>query len=119
MIYAIDLRDNEGNLYPLDEPLCEGGTQELGGNTETWLNVTYNYAWYFHRYLDRDQGIRWLYGKQAKDCVDRLKKAIEPFSSHKPYDRDYWADTPGNCVQPLRILLGWCKKFPEGVFVVY
>jgi len=116
MSYNIKLKDENGKLFTLNEPLEEGGTQKLGGNTKTWFNVTYNYAWYYYMFLDKEKGIRWLYGKKAKDCIERLEKAIEPFKDVSPYKRDYWVPVSGNCVHPLKIFLEWCKKFPEGVF---
>lgn len=115
MSYDIYYEDLEGKQFQI-EPLQEGGTQQLGGNTETWLNVTYNYSWYYYKHLDSEKGIRWLYGRHGSDCVKKLEEAIEPFKDHKPYDSDYWADTPGNCIRPLKIFLDWVKRFPEGVF---
>jgi len=115
MSYDIDYTNPEGDKYVLDVPLSEGGTQEMNGNTDTWLNVTYNYAWYYYQFLDKEKGIRWLYGKKGKDCIERIKEAIEPFKDHPTY-RDYWACTPGNCVKPLKIFLEWCEKHPEGEF---
>jgi len=115
MSYDIYLKDKDGNNFALEVPLEEGGIQLVGGNIDTWLNVTYNYSWYYKQYLDKKKGIRWLYGRKAKDCIKRLEKAIEPFKDAPTY-KDYWAPTPGNCVKPLKIFLEWCKKYPEGVF---
>ena len=92
----------------------EGGTYAIG-NTETELNITYNYSWYYYNFLDKEKGIRWLYGKRGKDCIKKLKKAIEPFKESNSYS-NYWADTPCNCVKPLKILLDWAESFPEGIF---
>lgn len=116
MSYDINYINKKGELYKLEEPMQEGGTQELGGNTESWLNVTYNYSWYYHIFLDKEQGIRWLYEKNGSEYIERLEKAIQPLARHKPYANDYWAETPGNCIQPLRMFLSWCKKWPEGIF---
>lgn len=116
MSYDIHYTDKQGQQYELKEPMEEGGTHQLGGNTETWLNVTYNYSWYYHMFLDEEEGIRWLYGKTGGECVERLKEAIEPFEGFMPYERDYWAPTPGNCVQPLRIFLQWAQRWPDGRF---
>ena len=116
MSFDLMLRDTDGNLFALDEPETWCGTQPVGGYTESELNITYNYSWYYRRFLDEELGIRWLYGRTAKDCVARLEKAIEPFKDMRRYEKDYWADTPGNCVAPLIVLLGWCRKFPDGVF---
>ena len=116
MSYDIEYKNQESNNFVLDEPIQEGGTQVLGGNPDSWMNVTYNYSWYFYQFLDKKEGIRWLYGKKGKDCIERLKKAIKPFEEDQPYEKDYWANTPGNCVRPLKIFLSWCEKWPEGVF---
>jgi len=114
MSYDLDYKDNKGNLFDLGEVMEEGGTYAVG-NTKTTLNITYNYSWYYYMFLDKENGIRWLHGKKGKNCINKLKKAIKPFKNEKPYG-DYWAQTPGNCVKPLKILLNWCEKFPEGVF---
>jgi len=115
MSYDIDYQDEKGKYFELEEAHEEGGTFVVGGTKETSLNVSYNYSWYYYRFLDEEKGIRWLYGKKGRDCIERLKKAIEPFKDTPTFE-DYWADTPGNCVKPLKIFLSWCEKFPEGVF---
>ena len=51
MSYDVDYLDENGNMFELDEPMREGGTQLVGGNTQTWLNVTYNYSWYYRMFL--------------------------------------------------------------------
>lgn len=114
MSYDLNYKDKNGNLFELGEITEEGGTYAKE-NTLTKLNITYNYSWYYYHFLDKTKGIRWLYKKKGKDCVERLKKAIKPFEKDLGY-KDYWADTPGNCVKPLKILLNWCERFPEGVF---
>lgn len=116
MSYDIELLDKNKKMYLLDKPLEEGGTHEWGGNMETCLNITYNYGWYYYMFLSKTKGIRWLYGKKAKNCTKRLKEAIKPCIDCQPYERDYWASTPGNCIKPLKIFLIWCKKYPEGTF---
>jgi hypothetical protein len=86
------------------------------GKEYSSVNITYNYSWFYYHFLDKEKGIRWLYGKKGKDCIKRLKKAIKPFENYSVYENDYWADTPGNCVAPLKTLLSWCEDFPDGVF---
>jgi len=114
MSYDIYLKDENGNTYEV-EPFSEGGTQKIGGSTETWLNVTYNYSFYYYKYIDKDMGIRWLYGKKANHCIHRLAYAIEQFPNEPTY-QDYWAPTVGNAIHALKILIEWCNKFPDGVF---
>lgn len=92
----------------------EGGTYVLGGTTAAKLNITYNYSWFFYRFLDEEDGIRWLYGKQAKDTVERLESAIKELGAVK-YS-DYWAPTPGNAGYALSILLKWAKQHPDAVW---
>lgn len=114
MSYDIDYLDEGGKYFELGKPMEEGGTYGVG-NTNTELNITYNYSWYYYHFLDKEKGIRWLYGKKGKECIARLGKAIKHFEGEPTY-KNYWADTPGNCVKPLKILLSWCKNFPEGTF---
>jgi len=115
MSYDIQLLDRYGNPFKLKTPLKEGGIYEIGGNRETNLNITYNYSWYYYMFLDKNKGIRALYGKKAKNCKKILEKAIAPCENCKP-NKDYWAETPGNCIIPLKIFLDWCNNFPDGVF---
>jgi len=115
MSYDIDLLDNSGKHFQLGEPHEEGGTYQVGGTKDTTLNITYNYGWYYYEYLDKEKGIRWLYGRKGKDCIERLKAAIKHFEN-EPVHTDYWANTPGNCIRPLKTLLRWCEQFPEGTF---
>jgi hypothetical protein len=43
--YDVYLADIDGEPIYLDEPHDQrGGTYELGGTREAWLNVTYNYG---------------------------------------------------------------------------
>jgi len=116
MSYSIKYTNEKGECFKLDKKHTEGGTYVDGGTYDTELNITYNYSWYYYLFLDKEKGIRWLYGKKGKDCIEKLNQAIEPFKEELPYEHDYWANTPGNCVKPLRILLSWAEQFPEGVF---
>jgi len=89
----------------------EGGTFALGGTTDAWLNVTYNYSKFYYEHLDREQGIRWLYGKKAKDTRDRLQNAVEALGTDR--GSNYWKATPGNAGYALAILLSWAMQHPE------
>ncbi len=89
----------------------DGGTYALGGTTDAWLNVTYNYASFYYEHLDKELGIRWLYGKKAKDTLDRLQNAVEALGTDR--HPDYWKSTPGNAGYALAILLSWAHQHPE------
>ena len=43
----------------------------------TDLYTSYNHAWAFYEYLDENEGIRWIYGKQGKDIIKRLEVVLE------------------------------------------
>ena len=119
--YDISLIDKRGNEFKLKSPLIAGGTIELGGNKTTTISVTYNYAWFFYKFFDNEKGIRWLYGRKAKDCTKRIQNMIDELmttgmgNGEVPYN-DYWAPTPGNVKKIMDVLLDWCKEFPEGTF---
>lgn len=115
------------------EMFAEGGTQVMGGSSQAELNITYNYSWFYYLLLDEKNGLRWLYGKQAKDCIERLRTAVgklgknqyvvhdegyqfnDPGTHHLTHI-DYWASTPGNAGHALDILLRWASEHPEAYF---
>ena len=43
----------------------------------TDLYTSYNHSWAFYEYLDENEGIRWIYGKQGKDIIKRLEVVLE------------------------------------------
>jgi len=92
----------------------EGGTYPVAGSVIAELNVTYNYGWFFFHLLDKKKGIRWLYGKQAKNTLKRLSKAVKELGTHT--DRNYWLPTPGNAGYTLNILRNWAKQHPTATW---
>lgn len=112
MSYDIELTDN--NHPVLVDNHTEGGTYAIGGTTEASLNITWNYSKFFHDHLDAKKGIRWLYGKKAKNTAKRLRKAIKELGTEP--DNDYWASTPGNAGHALSVLLQWAKQHPEAIW---
>ena len=114
MSYDIDLVDKiTGRPVKVDRHE-EGGTYAVGGITEASLNVTYNYGKYFRRCLDAENGIRWLYGRKAKDCIEPLQAAVNTLGTDR--DTNYWNVTPGNAGYALSILLRWARQWPDAVF---
>ena len=116
MSYDIELRDPAtGQCIELPEKHnIAGGTQELGGTSRLWLNVTYNYCEHFYRVLDKENGIRGLYGKTGEACIHILEAAIDKLTDD--VDADYWKPTEGNARQALLGLLAFAKMRPDGVF---
>ncbi len=40
------------------------------------LYVTYNYSWYFYNGIDKEKGLRVIYGLKAKDAIPILEAAL-------------------------------------------
>lgn len=112
MSYDIDLLGKNGEIVKV-ETHSEGGTHVFGGTTAASLNVTWNYAQFFDT-IDKKQGIRWLYGKKASECVQRLREAIGILGTDQ--DEDYWTATQGNAGHALEILLKWAEQHPDAEF---
>ncbi len=93
-----------------------GGTHVLGGTTNAELNVTYNYSKFYYGHLDKELGLKWLDGKKAKDCLSRLREAVEALGHEQ--DTDYWKPTAGNAGFALLVLGSWAGLNPEAVFSV-
>lgn len=112
-----------------------GGTYALGGTTEAWLNITYNYSqWYYKDGVFPDKGdgasgIRSIYGLSGADSIPVLQHAISALES---MDEDiseekmkkckeqgvsgYWLPTRQNAIKPLYKLLAMAKMRPDGVW---
>lgn len=116
MSYDIDLVDPiTKEVITIDEPhQLRGGTYAIGGTTKLSFNITYNYSMYFYEYIDKEKGIRWLYGKKASDTFDKLKKAIEILGID--ISDNYWDATRGNAGKALQDLLTMGLMKPEGIW---
>lgn len=112
-----------------------GGTYALGGTTEAWLNVTYNYAkWYYKDGVfpatgEESKGIRTIYGMSGAESIPILENAIKTLESmtedltaeeiQKYADNragGYWTPTRGNAIKPLYQLLAMARMRPDGVW---
>ena len=105
--------------------------------TEAWLNVTYNYADYYHKVFEpvyrpehpeaTDErykefgykvgylyGIRSIYGMTGAESIPVLKRAVEQLGDET--DPDYWKPTEGNAKKPLLQLIAMAKLRPDGVW---
>jgi hypothetical protein len=76
----------------LTEPhQLRGGTYQMGGTQEAWLNVTYNYSKHFYRVFparENNGGIRFIYGLTGAESIPILKAAIKQLGDD--VDDDYW-----------------------------
>ena len=86
MSYDITLNDPvTKEPIQLDAPhQMQGGTYAVGGTTEAWLNITWNYNdWYYHAGVfastrEVSKGIRTIYGMtelRAFRCSKRLSRS--------------------------------------------
>ncbi len=124
----------DGERVTFDEPhQLAGGTYAVGGTTEAWLNITYNYGAAFYT-LFGDNGLRTLYNLSAAEVRKRVAAALEqkdtfpmeespctcntpwlgrrPFAYHDP-ERCYWATTRSNVVSALENLLKLAELSPD------
>ena len=110
--------------------MMQGGTYAIGGTTEMWLNITYNYArWYIKDYAFGEGGIRSIYGLTGAESIPVLKKVISGLQSSDEDLSDeeirdlvehevtgYWLPTRENAIKPLYQLLAMAQMRPDGVW---
>lgn len=115
MSYDIRLLDpiTEETIQFDESHQIKGGTFAIGGTTEAWLDVTYNYSGHFYRIMG-EKGIRGLYGKTGAEAISILEKAISQLKDN--VSDDYWKPTQGNAKQALLGLLAFAKLRPDGIF---
>lgn len=90
-----------------------GGVFVLGGTSEAWLNITYNYGQIFREKLG-DGGIRRIYGKPGAETIPILEDAVSKLADD--VDPDYWKPTEGNAKRALCGLLAFAKMRPDGIW---
>lgn len=96
MSYDIELKDPiTKRAIKFDEPhQMKGGTYQIGGSREAWLNITYNYSTYYYEATENDSrffgktkddyedeeernlGIRGIYGKTGAESLKMLSDMI-------------------------------------------
>jgi len=112
MSWDVDLEKNGKSVDVARH--TEGGTYVLGGSIRAELNISYNYSPFYYKHLDNEDGLRWLHGKKAVECISRLKSAILKLGITR--DSDYWKATHGNAGAALNLLLKWAESNPEAKF---
>lgn len=114
MGYSIKLVGEDGEPVKV-ESHYEGSNMLIGGNTDAEITITYNYGFFFYKHIDTEEGIRWMYGRKASDCVATLNAAILALGTD--LSGDYWEPTPGNSGHALAILRGWAIQHPTARFM--
>ena len=117
MSYNVYLNDPvTGETLELDAPhQMKGGTFEIGGSYEAWLNVTCNYGKILHMVLG-EEGLKILAGKTGAETLPILKAAAEKLSDN--VSSNYWEPTQGNVKRAILSLAAMAKMRPDGVWQV-
>ncbi len=90
-----------------------GGTYVLGGTTELWLNVTYNYSKHYRAF--GPGGIRTIYGMSGAQSIPVIQAVIDTLGDDVDED-DYWNATEGNAKRALCALKAIAELRPDGVW---
>ena len=91
-----------------------GGLYAIGGTTELWLNITWNYGHFYYDLIDAENGIRAIYGLSGAESIPVLQKAISQLGDD--VTNDYWDDTEGNAKRALIRLIALARLRPDGVW---
>ena len=90
-----------------------GGTYAIGGTTEAWLNITWNYSKFYYRVFG-EKGIRTIYGMTGAESIPILKAAMDKLGDD--VDPNYWESTEGNAKRALAGLLALAQMRPDGIW---
>jgi len=69
------------------------------------MYVSYNHAWAFYKYLNKDKGLRWIYNKPVTEIILPLKKMIDTFVEKECHDI-----VPTHTTDPLTGEIAWSDK---------
>lgn len=95
--------EGERRVLPFKHGL-RGGTYQVGGSNEAWLNITYNYG---ARYREIwGHSLDGLNGQTVAEASPKLVDAIRRLGRER--GDDYWEATPGNAGAALFDLLALC-----------
>lgn len=117
MSYDINLREPVGGeVIEFDAPhQIKGATYAIGGTTEAWLKITYNYGKFYRRDdVFGPEGIRTIYGMTGAESIPVLKKAMAALKDD--VSSDYWEPTEGNAKKALAGLLAFAQMRPDGIW---
>jgi hypothetical protein len=121
----------------------KGGTYRMGGADEEIsdqdlsFHITYNYSWYFYETIDKEKGVRAIYGMKGKDARKLLEAAIpklndmieketrtgkvlsQSWGKDKEYDpasTNYWDTNARNAKKAVEGLINLCLIAPTFTF---
>lgn len=115
MSYDISLLDpvTKKTIQFDNEHRVIGGTYALGGTTEAWLNITYNYSEFYYNVFG-ENGIRTIYDMTGAGSIPILKDAISKLGNDA--SNNYWDATEGNAKKALHGLLAFAQMRPDGIW---
>ena len=115
MSYDIRLKDPiTKETIQLDKPhQMRGGTYEIGGTQEAWLNVTYNYSEHYYR-LFGENGISTIYGLTGAESIPLMKEVASKLGDD--ISDNYWDATEGNAKKALLQLIALAEMRPDGIW---
>lgn len=94
----------------LDKPIdIKGGTYNMFGTNELWLNVTYNYSQFYRKKLP--DSLRTLDGMDVKESIPILQDLADSLGDDKT--SNYWEPTEGNAKSAILKLLKLAELAPE------
>lgn len=104
MSYDIYLCDHvtEEHLTVTEPHQMRGGLYAIGGTTELWLNVTYNYSRYY--YEANEKGIRAIYGTSGAESIPILESMIKAIE-------DKYKDADGQWIEGERTRIIYRDRF--------
>lgn len=115
--YDVELKDpvTQKTIRTEAPHFMRGGICAVGGTTEMWLNITWNYGTIYRRAdVFGKEGIRTIYGRTGAESIPMLKKAIAALGDD--VSSDYWEATEGNAKRPLLQLLAFAQMRPDGIW---
>ena len=113
MSYDISIVDEKGKQMqsPIKHNII-GGTYCVGGTTDLWLSVTYNYHQQFKKAFEQPDGIRCLNGKPCMTAMMMIRRAMDKLGDD--VTNRYWDSTDGNAKEALANLLKLCALGCDG-----
>lgn len=91
MNYDIELGYIQNDTGTDEFKLTKSTRIEDGSEIDTKISITYNYNAYYEAYLDRDNGIRWIYNKTGAETENKLREAIREIEA---LDNTEYNDVP-------------------------
>lgn len=116
MGYYIELLEPVSKkVIEIDKPhFMRGSMYPIGGSKKLFLSITYNYSNFYYDVIDKDEGIRKIYGMTGLESIPILEQAISKLGDD--ISEDYWEATEGNAKKPLIQLLTMAKMRPDGIW---